>query len=242
MSWHFLQGLEEVSSEAICWDGNAFAPSSGQTTLAGYCLLGSATDACQNSQSGMTCKPSTASRGEEGSMSSQGDSHAKTFPPLERGQESKESEAECGSTWRVSLAKYDPASRSWRTRQCSLFGGLEEFSGTWPRWGMMRDGECWAQLTPVRHTPESEYGLWPTPLKSDGHICAYPMRSFLRDHSIASMSEFAGRLYGMRITPETHEVAMQWPDGWTDLLAQEMAKFRKWSASHGKPLEGLENE
>ena len=53
-----------------------------------------------------------------------------------------ENAAACGSTWREWFAMLDQSGSLWRTRQCSLFGGLTEFSGTWPRWGMMRDGEC----------------------------------------------------------------------------------------------------
>lgn len=41
------------------------------------------------------------------------------------------------------------------------------FSGTWPRWGVMRDGVCSERLTPVRPTNESASGSWPTPNKMD---------------------------------------------------------------------------
>jgi hypothetical protein len=65
------------------------------------------------------------------------------------------------------LAKYDPDSCSWKTAQCSLFGGLEPFSETWPRWGMMRGGVCWELAMPAHLTKGSESGLRPTPVRRD---------------------------------------------------------------------------
>jgi DNA (cytosine-5)-methyltransferase 1 len=34
--------------------------------------------------------------------------------------------------------------------QCSLLADLDVYSETWPRWGMMRGGACWAQSMPAR--------------------------------------------------------------------------------------------
>lgn len=72
----------------------------------------------------------------------------------------------CGTTWPASLAKFDPDTSSWKTAQLSLLGGLEEFSQTWPRWGLMRAGECWERQTLVPRTSESASGLWRTPSAS----------------------------------------------------------------------------
>ena len=45
----------------------------------------------------------------------------------------------------------------------TLGGSLEEYSQTWPRWGMMRDGVC-TELTPsVRRTEGKGCLSWPTP-------------------------------------------------------------------------------
>lgn len=38
---------------------------------------------------------------------------------------------------------YDHGSSSWRTRQQSLLAGLDEFSGTWPDYGTMRNGRVY---------------------------------------------------------------------------------------------------
>ena len=65
-----------------------------------------------------------------------------------------------GRRWPESWVKWCPDSSSWRTRQCSLLGGLESFSGTWPRWGTMRGGECWALTTPEHPISGIESGSW----------------------------------------------------------------------------------
>lgn len=159
---------EEVSSEAICWDGERFAPSSGQTTLGRYCLLDSETESCLSSQSGTMSKPSTGVPGLDSWMSSLEDSHARTSAQQARAQESTASGRACGPTWPGSSAKYDPASRSWKTAQYSLLAGLDEFSETWPRWGSMRNGGFLERSTPERRISENGSGLWPTIRAQDG--------------------------------------------------------------------------
>lgn len=71
----------------------------------------------------------------------------------------------------VSLAKFDPDSLSWRTSQLCLTGGLTEFSGNWPRSGLMLNGTAY-QLPPlVPRTSGIGCGLspmWPTPTSADG--------------------------------------------------------------------------
>jgi hypothetical protein len=111
----------------------------------------------------MMFKPLTDAHGEAVLMSFLAASPAPTFPALERGQASTEKPAPCGGTWQGSLAKFDPVSSSWRTHQCLLFEDSTECLETFPRWGMMRDGELWEQSTPVLRTDETESGLWPTP-------------------------------------------------------------------------------
>jgi hypothetical protein len=74
-----------------------------------------------------------------------------------------EAVAACGPNSLDSLASYDRATQSWRTSQHSLFGGLDEFSETWPRSGMTRSGTAY-QLQPLAPpTGEIESGLLPTP-------------------------------------------------------------------------------
>jgi hypothetical protein len=93
---------------------------------------------------------------------------AKTLVLLERAPELPESEADSGWKWRESSVKYDRAMRLWKTRQCSLFEDSEWFSETWPRWGLMRDGECWELPMSARPTFARGSGLLPTIRSTDG--------------------------------------------------------------------------
>jgi hypothetical protein len=61
--------------------------------------------------------------------------------------ESEGSDPDSGPSSPESFASWDPATSSWRTSALSLFGGLTEFSGTWPRRGMMRNGTCSVRRT-----------------------------------------------------------------------------------------------
>jgi hypothetical protein len=61
------------------------------------------------------------------------------------------------------LAKYGRDTSSWRTCQHCLVEGLAEYSETWPRSGMTRNGTAY-QLQPlVPLTSGIASGLWPTP-------------------------------------------------------------------------------
>ena len=68
------------------------------------------------------------------------------------------------------LARYDPATSSWRTSQLCLDGELSEFSETWPRSGLMRNGTAYLLPPLVRVTDEIDFGSWPTPRTSQ-HNC-----------------------------------------------------------------------
>ncbi len=68
-------------------------------------------------------------------------SHVRTSVPPAAAQGLTVNDLDCGPSTQGSLAKFDPSTFSWKTAQCSLLGGLDEFSGTWPRWGMIRFGE-----------------------------------------------------------------------------------------------------
>ena len=92
--------------------------------------------------------------------------HAKTSLRQAEERELTESDQECGEKWRGSFTKYNQDSHSWKTHQCSLLGDLDEFSGTWPQWGLMRDGECWEQQTLERTIREIGFGLSPNGVDS----------------------------------------------------------------------------
>lgn len=167
MSWLFSQALVEAYSEANSSDGAPFVPSNGTATPQAYLWPDRMTESWSRFPSGMTCGALTASHGEALLTWFLAGSHAKTSPLLEKGQESTESAAECGNIWPESLAKYDPATFSWKTRQCSLFEDSDECLETFPRWGTMLGGELWELATPEHLTSENESGFWPTPQMVD---------------------------------------------------------------------------
>lgn len=101
-------------------------------------------------------------------MSSAEASPARTSAKRERAPELKASARAYGRNTPVLLARFDLDTSSWRTSQHSLLGGLEEFSGTWPRSGTMQSGTAY-QLTPlVPRIDETASGLWPTPTVAGG--------------------------------------------------------------------------
>ena len=160
MSWHYLQEQAAASWAESCLDGAPSALSSLIPTRDRSCSLDSETGTSTDSRSGMTCEPSTATRGADMSTSSLAGSLARTSAAPERAPASKVRDPACGDTWRGSFVRYDHSTSSWRTHQCSLLGGLELYSETWPRWGMMRDGVCWEHATLEPHTEETGSGSW----------------------------------------------------------------------------------
>jgi hypothetical protein len=175
MSWHFSQALEAVYLAANSSAGQPCAPSRSMSMPAESCSPDKMTDASNPSPSGMTSAPSTADRGVEWWTSSLAVSRARTSLARAKEPESRASEADYGKKWGESLVRFDHDSCSWKTHQFSLLGGLESFSETWPRWGMMRSGECWVRPIPAHLIEERESGssvVFPTPdtgLTPNGH-------------------------------------------------------------------------
>jgi hypothetical protein len=62
-----------------------------------------------------------------------------------------------------SFASFDRATSSWRTSQRSLLGGWSEWSETWPRAGMTRNGTAFRRRPLVPLTDEIGFSSLPTP-------------------------------------------------------------------------------
>jgi len=77
-------------------------------------------------------------------------------------------EAVFGLSTSESLAYYDQNTSSWKTSQLSLDGESTEFSGTWPRSGMVRSGKLFMRPTLGCLIVENESALLPTPTRSFG--------------------------------------------------------------------------
>jgi len=232
MSWLYSRALVEEFSAAVPLDGEPCAPWSGTPTLLGYCSPDKTTDCLSLSRYGMTFRPLTEDRGQELLTLFRAASHAKTSAPQARARALTAPEAECGFTWPGSLAKYAPDLCLWRTRQCSLLGDLEEFSGTWPRWGSMRSGEFWEQPPLAPRTSESESGLLPTPLADDWKggltVNQDSLRNWWHRNGFGKAPSTRRR--------EFWEWMMGWPEGWADLRPQATDRCRSALQKPGAAL------
>ena len=78
------------------------------------------------------------------------------------------SDQDSGASSRVSLAKYDPESSSWKMSQTLLFEDSDASLETFARSGTMRSGKLYQRKTPVRLTCENAYSSsLPTPTARD---------------------------------------------------------------------------
>lgn len=166
MSWLFSRALVEEYLGENCLDGEPSVQLNGSHIQQAYLSQDKMKEFSRLSRYGMTFKPLTESRGEELLTLYLEGFHVRTLVPQEKAQELKEIAAECGEKWRGSFTKYDQNSCSWKTHQCSLLGDLDEFSETWPQWGLMRGGECWEQQTLGQTIRGTESGLSPNGVDS----------------------------------------------------------------------------
>ena len=249
MSWHFLQGQEEAS-----WEGNSLdgAPSALLNLIplpGASCLHDSETESLNGSRSGTMSSPLMVSRGQEELTSSRGGSPARTSVPQEAAKGSPEQGRDSGGAWQELLMKFDHETPSWRTAQCCLFGGLEEFSGTWPAWGIMLHGECLGVNTSGCLITGKEFGLLlPTIMHNEGlAFLGGPLRSAETWMDTGRLSHRLIGLWkgwqqrennartGMKIAchPTFAEQLMGWPETWTDLNGSATDKYQQWLRSHG---------
>ena len=82
---------------------------------------------------------------------------------------------ECGTTWHGLSAVGTAIRLPWKPQR-SLLEGLDEFSETWPRWGMMRNGACWDATTLVDLTSAKGSGSRLLQQKSDAKRCRFKDR------------------------------------------------------------------
>ena len=226
MSYIFLQEQGEESSVESFSDIPASVLSRLNLTPAKSCSPASVTESFRASQSGMTSELLTGDLGAESWTPSAVDSPAKTSQVLATEKDSRENAAVYGVKCGGWFAKYDPASCSWKTPQCSLFEDLELSWLNWPRWGIQRLGECFPLPMLAHDTSVKDSGSWPTPTKSDS-----------RNWESSFVSLRNPKLSGRKpseIHPLLHEILMGWPIGWTDLLPLATDKFRLWLRSHGE--------
>jgi len=149
-----------------------------------------------------------------------------------RGGESRQRDQECGKKWRESLAKLDLDTLLWKIPQCSLLEDSEQSLEIWPRWGSMRNGECYRQPMLVQIIKGKEFGLWATPTACDWkgthHASNYASRK--KQYQDLTDGMAVGTVYP---NPITYEVLMGWPLEWTDLKPLETDKSHYVQQQHG---------
>jgi len=192
------------------------------------------TDTCQTSQSGTTYAHSTEHPGEEQLMFFAEDSHVRTSVRQVKEQELAESVRDFGRNMRDSLERCGLALSLPKTHLCFALGELELSSKTWPRWGIMLDGECSELGMSVRHISETECGSWPTPLARDWKDSGNPEKVAKsgRDESVPRR---CAKDFGKIPSPKLPEWMMGWPIGWTglkDLKPSAMGRFRNVQQWH----------
>ena len=89
--------------------------------------------------------------------------HARTLAQPERVSALTANALDYGANTPDLLAIFDPTTSSWKMLTTSLFEGLDEFSETWPRSGMMRSGTAFRLRPLVPIIGEIVSGSLPTP-------------------------------------------------------------------------------
>jgi hypothetical protein len=139
-------------------------------------------------------------------------SPARIFPSLVKALGFRVSAPASGTSTPELLASYDLDTASWKTSECSLFGGSIEFSGALPRSGMMRNGKIFGPLTSARRIVGKGSGLWATPAAAD---------------AVGSHGGGQGRSLrtdvGGQPNPEFCEWLMGYPIGWSECDASGIA-------------------
>ena len=208
MSFIYSRALVAASSPGKCLDIDACALLSGSPTPQGYSSPDKTTALSRLSRFGMPFRPLTADRGAELLTSWLAGFPAKTSVLQEKAQASPELAAECGATWRASLAKFDLASSSWKTVQLCLLGDSELSSVTWPRSGMTAGGQCWELPMLGRRTSETGFGfLLPTPCASDTGSRAGTTRQFVTSSGTVRRANPDGTTSNIGLAGSVH----RWP-------------------------------
>lgn len=230
MSWHYLQEGVAASWQESCLDGAPSALLKLMPERVRSCLTECVMESSNNSQSGMTSEPLMENHGMDQSMLSQADSHAKTSASAGGGQDWMASALDYGWKWPESFVKFDRELSLWKTRQCSLLGGLAEFSETWPEWGLMQDGECSMRQPLEQRITEHGFTWLLTPTAQIWKAWTFrnPLKLIRKNHADGNLQEQLMRLYQRMTTPRCQEILMMWPEGWTDSKPLAMDGFQQW--------------
>lgn len=223
MSWLFSQALVEEFSADTCSDGEPFAQLNVMPTPHKFSRQDRTIEPSDLSRFGLTCAVLTAGRGAALLTWYLADSRARTSARQDAVQAWPAHGRDSGAKWPGSWLRFDRASSTWRTAQFSLLGDSEPFSGTWPRWGSMRNGESCPQPTPELSTSANESGLWPTPNVPNG------------GRSVAHVTDWRGKTAyhnGRKVQVGLEAAVRMWPTP----TASDTGQRSKPYAQGGTPL------
>lgn len=250
MSFIFSQALVAASSLANSLDIDASALSNVSPMHKPSLWHDRTMEPSRLSRFGMTCAALTDDRGAALLTSWLAASHAKTSASRGKAAAWAASAVGYGRKWLGSFAKFDPATSSWKTAQCSLLEDSASFSATWPSWGSMRTGECWERQKSELSTFEVGSGLWPTPTASGFEAKDIPK---LLARRAKYAEKYGNNGFGLTLNqavkvrayqelgyvpagglnPDWTESLMGWPIGQTAIEPLETAKFLAWQRLHG---------
>ena len=142
------------------------------------------------------------------------------------------SDQDSGASSRVSLAKYDPESSSWKMSQTLLFEDSDASLETFARSGTMRNGKLYQRKMPVRRICESAYSSsLPTPTARDwkdgtASTCKnVPVNALLGRavHHLPNVTPSAGG----KLNPRWVQWLMGFPAAWLNCVLSETRSSRK---------------
>jgi len=255
MNSHSLAVQEADCSDQNSLDGIPSDMLNGMTTANGSSQPESKTDSCPTPLYSAISEHSlirdVRSFTEGLRMLSQGDSPASRSVSPENRREPK-TKGICGRRQKMlsescnldmSCSKTSPVSLGypiaildngiWITPQKTIFGILEPYSQTWPKSGLMRDGQCWGLTMSAHRIGENGSGLWPTITRRDYRNSSDRKRNSQGPDLIGYLCRITGES-GIRLKPSFAEEFMGWPVGWTDLKPLATGKFQQWLEQHGR--------
>ena len=247
----FSPEAAEESSQTCSTESRQSAPSRSKNTREP-----SSACASQSCLFGMMCEPSaqtipsapecsttyanTATR-----LSLPVASLARIFRAREKARAYAAREADFGLNTRVSFARFDPVSYSWKIPHSLFRGDLAKYSQTWPRYGILEHGACfqlrpWVQdisanafggLSGGAIETKEESATWPTVGTQTMGGCSGSFEKLKKLEEAGNLTPEERRAMSSHLTggkdtdtancgllnPDWVEWLMGWPLGWTDI-------------------------
>ena len=116
---------------------------------------------------------------------------ARIFRAREKARAYAAREADFGRNTRVSFARFDPDTYSWKIPHSLFRGDLAKYSQTWPRYGILEHGACF-QLPPwVQDTGANAFGgLSDAGIESEAESTRWPTVTV---HGNGNRREYGGK-------------------------------------------------